>query len=141
MTRRQRIAEIKARVEAATPAPWMPSTDEPGDVVIWGPREDWLANIGNWARQRDLVGEIDPDVSARQYVELRDANDAAFIAAARQDVPWLLDELHQAREALQAFMEYRFLCSDIPGATARLDAALMRAEDMAFEALKDSDEV
>lgn len=31
---------IEARADAATPGPWEPSKNEPGDVVVWGPRED-----------------------------------------------------------------------------------------------------
>lgn len=85
------LDELERLAKAATPGPWEASSDEPGDVVIWGPREEWLANIGNWARQHE---EIDPDRAARQYVELRDAADAAFIAAANpQTVLALVERL------------------------------------------------
>src|SRR5690348_3864102 len=80
--------------DAASPAPWTRSEDDPGDIVIWGAKEDWTANVGNWARQHDV---IDPDKAARQWAEFRDAADGAFIAAAREAVPALIAEVGRLR--------------------------------------------
>ena len=64
------IAEIEARAHAATPGPWRPA----------GPDGDEVAQMGSARRIRSL-------------------EDAAFIAAARTDVPALLTEIRRLRAA------------------------------------------
>lgn len=94
LTQQERDA-LRELLAKATPGPWSSSDDdaspELGDVVIWGPSENWLLNIGNWARQRDSASEIDSKSAARQYCELRDASDAALIVALRNNAAALLD--------------------------------------------------
>lgn len=99
------LDELERLEREATPTGWTVSDDEPGDVVIWGPDEKWLSNIGNWARQREHHGEINMDVAARQYVEMRDAADGKFIAAMRNATPALLAEVRQLREIATAARE------------------------------------
>ena len=88
------IEAIRARLASSTPGPWKASTDDAGDVVVWGPDEDWLANVGNWARQHP---GIDADAAARQFVETRDAADATLIAHAPTDLAALCDEVERLR--------------------------------------------
>lgn len=88
------LAELEAAEKAATPGPWTASPDddkpEAGDVVVWGPTEDWLLNVGNWARQNP---DATPEQQAQQFVEMRDEADARFIAAARNTLAALLREV------------------------------------------------
>ena len=82
-----RLAEIKARADAATPGPWQWREDEPASLVhVTDPRmHPWnILKAPDWG----------PTLA-----------DAAFIAAAREDVPWLLDlvdSLTAERDALAA---------------------------------------
>ena len=83
-----RIAEIRERVEAATPGAWRWSVPDSEVTsfsvgrIIWGAcDEDGEGSIGQWIA----------DVSDA------DTQNAAFIAHAREDVPWLLDRLDEAR--------------------------------------------
>lgn len=96
MSDTERLAEIEARENAATRAPWMVVYDglcheivrrENGMRIAWVPYD---------------FGPID------------DANNAAFIAAARDDIPWLLARLREleagvARDAkvVEAARAYR----------------------------------
>jgi hypothetical protein len=81
MTREERIAQIKARVEKATEGPWVRGTTEFSGYWI---RPEWSATDD--VVHRGIEGDggvLDPD-------------DAEFIAAAREDVPWLVAELEAA---------------------------------------------
>ena len=64
---RKRLEAIRRRCRAATPAPW-----------VAAPVGGWYAVSGTDGIAADLA---EPDR----------AEDAAFIAEARSDVPWLLD--------------------------------------------------
>ena len=77
----QRIAEIRARVEAAMPGPWEVAEYE-GQCQVY-------ASIKHG---RHL--NIHPIADAGPA-------DAALIASARDDVPWLLDQLAAALDALR----------------------------------------
>lgn len=70
-----RLDEIRARVEAATPGPWAYWTDEFDVDEI--KTHDGLVNIG---------------------VSIFEHEDAAFVAASRDDVPYLLGELAQSQK-------------------------------------------
>ncbi len=65
------IEAIKARTDAATPGPWVPSYDECGD--------SWEVLVGNKALARVI----------------RFSTDAEFIAHARKDIPALLAEVER----------------------------------------------
>lgn len=75
--REQRIAEIRARCEAASLGPW-----EWADDALWAvaPTDDF-----------DDSRIIETDSG---YYPPRD-NDRAFIAHARDDIPWLLAEIER----------------------------------------------
>lgn len=102
------LSEIRARCEAATPGPWklchhLESEEKdkscpcgfPGD--IWGPDFD--------GRMNNVVCGIGPhcyegsDMIPR-YERSVELKNAAFIAASREDIPKLLDEVERLRKAL-----------------------------------------
>lgn len=81
-TMSDRIAEIRQRVEKATPGKWWASHDDDlrPQIITLGPS-----------------GEGPPDVVARlSYVR-----DDEFIAHAREDIPYLLEALHASEHARQ----------------------------------------
>ena len=107
----ERLNELEALANAATPGPWKPSDDEDGDQVLWGPDGDWLANIGNWARQN--LGIEPPEYShteataiARQYVEMIDKADADFMSAARTALPELIARVRELEAELKALKQW-----------------------------------
>ena len=67
-----RLDEIKARAEAATKGPWSSDWSE-GEVPVF---------YGQTTK-----------ISGTFSVEANTIEDAAFIAAAREDVPWLVDQV------------------------------------------------
>lgn len=69
-----RLPEIEARAERATPGPWRIE-------------EDWTAEL--FAADGALIGK---------FIYPHRMHDAVFIAAARSDVPWLCAELRRERE-------------------------------------------
>lgn len=87
----ERIAEIKARAEAATAGPWRVEND--GDVmdVDFGPIVEWPWRILAPDETTLLEFTSDPRVSDE---------DAAFIAAARRDIPLLLAEIERLKAML-----------------------------------------
>lgn len=140
-----RLSEIRARAEAATPGPW-DAEDLPMTEVEPCPRHD----DGNYGIQ--FCG-CKTDAQKESIAE-----DAAFIAAARQDVPDLLDELESALASERAktaaaeatiarvlviaeTYEYTRLAVVLSAApTAAFDAALAEARaeamDEAFEIMR-----
>jgi hypothetical protein len=81
------LQEIADRAEAATPGPWLNGFDDLEGVVSRGATDD-----GN-------VVCLPPSGMMEHSLARWPAN-AAFIAAAREDIPALLSELQKAREAL-----------------------------------------
>ena len=84
---KERLAEIEARCEAATPGPW--EWDDEAECMRHGSKPVMMAM---W--YYDKCGEV--VVSLDVY----DA-DAEFTAHARQDIPALLDEVKRLREQLK----------------------------------------
>ncbi|MFJ7269358.1 hypothetical protein ACIQV3_22400 [Streptomyces sp. NPDC099050] len=78
-----RLAEITARVHAASKGPWTVEAHQP-TLTRRVVSDDFVldANLG--------------------YLGNANQPDAAFIAAAREDVPWLVAELTEARVKLEA---------------------------------------
>lgn len=83
--REQRLAEIRARVEKATPGPWddCRQDDESGEFWwdIWSGTFGSIAHVAEWARRDERM----------KFAR----HDAAFIAHSRDDVPWLLSEIER----------------------------------------------
>ena len=77
-----RIAEITARCEAATPGPWR--TQDRGDYIEIHDNHTWAKALSPFAR-----------------VEGDEFHNAAFIAHAREDIPYLLSQLAVAKEGCE----------------------------------------
>ena len=75
MTREEALAEIRARVEAATEGPWENDETDPG---VWGPEH---IIIGNYTARDDFDSPMWEDGTPE---------DREFIAASRTDLPTLL---------------------------------------------------
>lgn len=113
----ERLNELAALANAATPGPWVPSEDATTDVVIWGEADKsyedyvWVANIaegeptGMWNVMAD--GRRVPTnpndkpiiIGAGGFEKQTEAN-AAFIAAARTAVPDLIAEVRRLQREL-----------------------------------------
>ncbi len=87
-----RIAAAKERADKATPGPWI----RDGMSAAGG----MIASFGGDAPPVCACGDV--DMSDENGAE----NDAAFIAAARADVPYLADQLSRAVELLEKVHEY-----------------------------------
>lgn len=93
-----RLAQIRAREQAATPGPWTWTPgmiQAPGDEIIM-----WPANI-------PLCDDDELDAAMRlgtcgQHAGDHAEDNLAFLAAAREDVPWLLNLVDQLRASLTA---------------------------------------
>jgi hypothetical protein len=116
---------IDARAKAATPGPWTrehPRRFAPSDVVY-----EVLANReahGPFAVSGTTLASIHDTASA--------AADAAFIAAAREDVPRLVAEARDARACERAAMDARAIIAADRDRLARENEALRkRVDDLA----------
>lgn len=89
MTIETRLAEIRARVDAATEGPWENDETDPG---VWGLEH---IIIGNYTARDDFDSPMWEDGTPE---------DREFIAASRTDVPWLLDQVELRDKALDAVL-------------------------------------
>jgi len=107
-TTTQRIAEIRARLEQATPGPWhhWQDNDTPIDVRVCaapsadGPCEQCVAIAWHTSIAGETVDGKGEEWTPETIAEWT-AN-ALFIAHARDDVPWLLAELERALKVIVA---------------------------------------
>lgn len=111
-----RAADIRARADAATDGPWFGASQNR--------RKDGVGIVG--AGQGETAAPIAVLAGARQTIKDRAAN-TAFIAAARADVPWLLDRLAAETErADQAEAAVLRLCHEHAAQLAQRDAFIDR---------------
>ena len=93
---REILARIRKRADAATPGPWAPWRDQDG-----APHMNGLLMVGNAAavipEGESWVEGVDVNPIAHTYTP----EDREFIAAARTDVPALLDALEKVLELHQ----------------------------------------
>lgn len=113
----ERLAEIRAREQAATPGPWL---IEPQDGSVWEA----------YSPQRQIAHcQSKPGVGMmHKWAEIR-AN-AEFIADARGDIPALLDEIVRLRaenERLRAYADYDWDVYELH-VDDRAEIARLRAE-------------
>ncbi len=93
----ERLAEIRARVEAACPAPWRVNTkdrageDWPIGFVLHG-----ILDVGQDTDGTNWIVTTD-GIRASQMVSGGAEEDATFIAHARTDIPDLLAEIGRLR--------------------------------------------
>ena len=82
---RETLARIRAQADAATEGPW------------------YAEPVGRWRNGARYSSVVEPglyDVATRCP-----PGDAEFIAAARTDVPWLLEQIERRDKALEAVLE------------------------------------
>ena len=79
-----RLNEIEARANAATEGPWFPNRYS----------EDW-----------EVCGELDDNGNPALVASEAVGVDAEFIAHARTDVPWLLEQVERRDKALEAVLD------------------------------------
>lgn len=100
----ERLSEIKGRLEKATPGPW-------------------FADLGNWQIETHCeefyrAGVCDFAPSSRDGCDpfpkstVDPVQDAEFIAATRDDIPFLLSLLDEAVEMAEFFKPYEFKCRE-----------------------------
>lgn len=87
-----RLNEIEARANAATEGPWE-----------WDPQDGWL-------------GTEDEVTVGWKWGTLTQEGDGQFIAHARTDVPWLLEQVKLRDKALEAVLEMHELAQPITAA-------------------------
>lgn len=87
------IAAIRERASKATPGPWTWDCED-ADCAIWGPKGDYLGDVGNWARQTgNDPAQMTPErmaAACQQFAEFADRADTEFVAHAREDIPRLI---------------------------------------------------
>lgn len=106
-----RLDKIEARANAATKGPWAPWKDQDGAKHMQG-----LLMVGN----ADAVipeGELwVEDVDINPIAHTYTPEDREFIAHARTDVPWLLEQVKLRDKALEAVLEMHELAQPITAA-------------------------
>jgi hypothetical protein len=88
------MSEARKLSAAATPGPWEADLTEPDDVVLWGPSETFLANVGHSVLTR--VG-IAFDI---------DAHNAALVAHMRNHWDAMLDRMEALERVAEAARAY-----------------------------------
>jgi hypothetical protein len=96
----ERLAEIRARVEAATPGPW--TVQEPAWHRGNGPYKTAITagknrTVANALTNGKPTFQCDPNGIAHTTRMPEPCADGIFIAAARTDIPELLDEITRLR--------------------------------------------
>ena len=95
---RERGAEIRARVDAATPGPWYGEKHE--EHHLNGSRK--VASILSKGVPNSLYPGLPSSILKHDsWYVFPEMADLEFIAASREDVPYLLDRLAQAEAALR----------------------------------------
>ena len=98
----EELAKIEARANAATAGPWARDMYEDGEEGE-GPHGVHPGSRGEWVESRDVVSYAASDVGTVEIAAgcYTDA-DAAFIAAARADVPALVAEVRRLRSGIES---------------------------------------
>lgn len=105
---------IKARVEAATPGPWWAEN-------LASPTMDGSSERGpTWKVKYGLPG------GRLNSGPGHDKETAAFIAHARSDVPWLIEQLEEARAERDALLDHEF--AELADLRAQLASLTVRVE-------------
>ena len=120
MTREQ-LNAIRARVEAATPGPWEAGT------AFCCPDMGWIDGPKRM---------VCPVYEGAKRTHTLDANDAEFVASAREDVPVLLAEVEGMRESCTGLVKQNERQYDeVLRLTAERDTAFARGVEAMREAL------
>ena len=94
----ERLDQIEARANAATEGPW----DAINLRTNYFLRDEWIVGAA--------IDEL-PIVADLRDAGTQGGNDAAFIAHARTDVPWLIEQVRRRDAALRAVLDlHRPVC-------------------------------
>ena len=97
---RETLTRIRRQVNAATDGPWAPWLDQDGT-----PHMNGLLMVGNAdaviPEGEFWVEDVDINPVAHTYLP----EDREFIAHARTDVPWLLEQVERRDKALEAVLD------------------------------------
>ena len=131
-----RLAAIEARADSATPGPWL--QDGPWWTDLVGPEPTALPCVVDVDRALVVFPPDATDVGMKRP-EDRAAN-MAFIAAAREDVPWLVSEVErlerwkaEALEVISGLQELGKALGLRPGVQITGPAALAEVERLTAE--------
>lgn len=93
-----RTGEIRERAAKATPGPW--TTD------CWNRGAYIVGNVRGGRPGGEVIGELDSTVGGLAGYTTADKHaNAAFIAAARSDIPFLLEQLSKAEQLIAGIRE------------------------------------
>ena len=98
---RETLARIRKQADAATPGPWEASSNDRSMYHVTTENEEFCAEYG--PELYDSQGFFSDD-------------DTEFIAAARTDVPWLLEQVEIRDKALEAALEMHVVAQPITAA-------------------------
>jgi hypothetical protein len=119
-----RLNDIEQRARGATPGPWF----------VVGPPWNEAAPYINAGSDDPHAGSVVCDFIDRDEAEEMHNSEAnaEFVAAAREDVPWLLAELRRTQTALEAWLAWSGgqYPDESPGALGRDDRARRWHHDM-----------
>lgn len=93
-----KLDEIRARCDAATPGPWY-HFEAVGSVYAKYPYQHGDMNVADIRGWGHLTGIGCCDYPAEKALQIQNGN-AAFIANARTDIPYLLDRVEKAEAKL-----------------------------------------
>ena len=82
-----RLTEIRARLDAATPGPWTSN--------------DYLVVVTEAARNHPIIGAY-----SKHIAQARNEENADLIAHAPADIEWLLDEVDNLNKTLNEWMTF-----------------------------------
>ena len=88
----KKLEEIKARCIAATPGPWEHVTHDEYYGQGYG-------EVTHFVKQGENLLRIGLGCDQKQY--FRYCNDALFIAHAREDIPYLLNEINRLQKIVE----------------------------------------
>ena len=129
ITNAERIAEIAARAKAATPGPWHCGSSHCLADIPGGDKGIHLAlnslkryDAPMFAAIRHAIANISiallPKGTGWSGLTKRQKANAAFIAAAREDIPWLLAQLRKATDWERLARTVKRAITIPPGRTA-----------------------
>ena len=112
----ERIDEIRARAEAATPGPWVANAETRGNTIA--------VVLSDRPRDQYYIDPWPPGNCARHPLD-----DAKLIATMRQDIPALLDALEEARNGNERLQG---MCQRLAHNAGQLRRALIKAANAAI---------
>lgn len=91
-----RLETIKARAEAACPAPWFSEFDQDGKTIS-------ACNVkpNKWVTSNLMAENGNARLALAEFHRGDDVQNFVFMAEARQDIPWLLERIGTLFDAIK----------------------------------------